>query len=177
MTYNSNPNHQRISIDMEKKKIKKFIYEGLGFPVVLMNVTLVKKREVWTPAIDYNKLQKEVLLALSHKPISLTGNEIHFIRAYFAMTLENFGQEFGVTHAAVLNWEKTRNKSAKINPTTELYIRLFILDKLNINNQAFRDMFREFDIQSIAKEQKNPKPTEKPLILPGSAAKRPILRA
>lgn len=161
---------------MEKKRIKRFIYEGLGFPIVLVDITLVKKREIWTPAIDYNKLQKEVLLALSHKPISLTGNEIHFIRAYFEITLEKFGQQFGVTHAAVLNWEKTRNKSAKINPTTELYIRLFILEKLKINNQIFRDTFREFNIQGIAKEQKRSKDIEKPLVLPGSVAKIPSIR-
>ena len=162
---------------MEKKRVKRFIYEGLGFPIVLINITLVKKRDIWTPAIDYNKLQKEVLLALSHKPFSLTGNEVHFIRAYFEMTLEKFGQQFGVTHAAVLNWEKIRNKSAKINPTTELYIRLFILEKLKINNQVFRDTFREFNIQSIVQEQKRSKSTEKPLILSASAAKRPSVRA
>lgn len=139
---------------MEKKRVRKFIYEGLGFPIVLVDVLLVKKRDVWTPAIDYNKLQKAALLALSHKPFALTGNEIHFIRAYFEMTLENFGKKLGVTHVGVLNWEKMGNKSAKINPTTELCIRLLILEKLKMNNQIFRDTFREFDIQSIAKGQK-----------------------
>ncbi len=77
---------------METKKVKRFIYEGLGFPVVLLNVSLVKKRGVWTPAIDYNKLQKAVLLALTHKPVVLTGYEVHFIRTYFEMTLENFSK-------------------------------------------------------------------------------------
>jgi DNA-binding transcriptional regulator YiaG len=159
---------------MEKKKVKRYVYEGLGFPIVLVNITLVKKRNVWTPAIDYNKLQKEVLLALSHKPLSLTGNEIHFIRASLEMTLEKFGKQFGVTHAAVLNWEKGKDKSAKINPTTELYIRLFILEKLNISNQIFRDTFRDFDIQSIANEQKSK--ATKPLVMNGSSAKRPSIR-
>ncbi len=46
---------------METKKTKRFIYEGLGFPVILKNITMVKKRGVWTPFIDYNKLQKEVI--------------------------------------------------------------------------------------------------------------------
>jgi len=160
---------------MEKKKVKKFIYEGLGFPLILMDVTMVKKRDVWTPAIDYNKLQKEVLLALSHKPFSLTGNEIYFIRGYFEMTLEKFGNQFGVTHAAVLNWEKMGNKSAKINATTELCIRLFILEKLKINNQIFRDTFREFNMQGIAREQKEK--ITKPLSLPGTLAKRSAIRA
>src|SRR5579872_6426567 len=124
---------------MENKKIKRFIYNGLGFPVVLVNVFLVKKRNIWTPAIDYNKLQKQVLLALTQKPIVLTGNEVHFIRTYFEMTLENFGKHFGVTHVAVLAWEKMGDKPAKINPTTDLCIRLFILEKLNMSNQVFRE--------------------------------------
>lgn len=139
---------------MDKKKVKRFVYEGLGFPVVLMHVPLVKKRGTWTPAINYNKLQKEVLLALAHKPVALTGNEIHFIRAYFEMTLESFGRHFGVTHAAVLTWEKMGDKPGKINPTTELCIRLLILEKLKMNNQVFRDAFREFDIEGIVKAYK-----------------------
>lgn len=155
---------------MELKKTKRFIYEGLGFPVVLKDIILVKKRGIWTPFIDYNKLQKEVILALTHKPVALTGNEIHFIRTYFEMTLENFGKQFGVTHAAVLTWEKTGNRPAKINPTTELYVRLLILEKLNMSDQVFREAFREFDIIGIVKTQKS---SVKPLILLGTNVTKP----
>ncbi|MBS0603733.1 MAG: hypothetical protein JSS60_01710 [Verrucomicrobia bacterium] len=160
---------------METKRVKRFTYEGLGFPIVLINVPLVKKRDVWTPAIDYNKLQKGVLLALTQKPIALTGNEVHFIRTYFEMTLESFGKYFGVTHVAVLTWEKMGNKLAKINPTTDLWIRLFILDKLNQNNKIFRDAFREFNIADIAKASKAPSvKARRPITLPGrQVAKRP----
>ncbi len=164
---------------MEIKKVKRFIYEGLGFPIVLVNISLVKKRDIWTPAIDYNKLQKAVLLAFTHKPIALTGNEIHFIRTYFEMTLEIFGKHFGVSHVAVLTWEKSGNKLAKINPTTELYIRLFILEKLKMNNQVFREAFREFNIEGIAKSSKTPSiKALKPITLPGTQiSKRSYARA
>jgi hypothetical protein len=106
---------------------------------------------------------------LTHKPVALTGNEIHFIRTYFEMTLENFGKQFGVTHVAVLTWEKTGNKPAKINPTTELYIRLLILEKLNMSDQIFREAFREFDIAGISKTRKS---TVKPLIPVGTDVKK-----
>lgn len=139
------------AIENNTKKVKRFIYAGLGFPIALINISLVKKRGVWTPAVNYNKLQKAVLLALANKPFALTGNEIHFIRTYFEMTLENFGSHFGVTHVAVLTWEKMGDKPAKINPTTELCIRLFILEKLNSSNQIFREAFREFDFEAIAR--------------------------
>lgn len=151
---------------MEKKKTKRFVYEGLGFPVVLLNVSLVKKRGIWTPAIDYNKLQKEALLALAHKPVALTGDEIHFIRTYFEMTLEKFGKQFGLTHVAVLTWEKLGGKPAKINLTTELCIRLMIIEKLKLNNQVFRETFREFDVEGIAKT--SVLKSRKPVILPGA---------
>ncbi len=161
---------------METKKVKRFVYEGLGFPIALVNVSLVKKRGVWTPAINYGKLQKEVLLALVHKAIAITGNEIHFIRTYFEMTLENFGKNFGVTHVAVLIWEKMKNKPAKINPTTELCIRLFILEKLNTNNQIFREAFREFDFAGIAKTSSLR--SAKPVILSAvDVSKRPYAHA
>ena len=157
---------------METKKVKRFVYEGLGFPVLLHDAQLVKKRGIWTPAIPLNQFQKQALLALSHKSVALTGNEVHFIRVYFEMTLEKFGARFGMTHVAVLNWEKAGNKSARINPTTELCIRLFILEKLKINNQIFRETFREFDMRNITKEQKSPAKVRKPIAINGSYARK-----
>lgn len=136
---------------MEKKRAKKFRYEGLGFPIILLDVPMIKVRDIWTPAIDFNELQKVVLVELCDMSFPLSGNQVHFIRTYFEMTLDAFGKHFGVTHVAVINWEKTKNKLAKINPSLELLIRLFILEKLKINNQIFRDIFREFNIQQIMK--------------------------
>jgi hypothetical protein len=72
-----------------------------------------------------------------------------------------------VTHVAVLIWEKAGNKLAKINPATELCIRLFILEKLNMSNAVFREAFREFDIEGIAKASKiSSSKARKPLTLP-----------
>lgn len=139
---------------MEKKRVKRYKYVGLGFPIVLFNVPRVKVRDVWTPAIDFNELQKAVLLELCDMSFPFSGNHVHFIRTYFEMTLDAFGKHFGVTHAAVINWEKTKNRVAKINASLELLIRLFILEKLKINNQIFRDIFREFNIQQIMKKRK-----------------------
>src|SRR3989344_6858416 len=107
-----------------KKKLKQhFLYEGLGFPIHLLNVPMIKTRGEWTPDVNYDHLQKAILNALAEKPISLTGGEIHFIRKYFRKTLEAFGQEFGVSHVAVMDWEKQENKPVKMNPATEKCIR------------------------------------------------------
>lgn len=99
-----------------QKIVKHFIYEGLGFPVHLRDVPMMKTRGQWTPDIDYNQLQQDVLVSLAKKDSPLTGNEIRFIRKFFRKTLEMFGQEFGVSQTAVMDWEKQENSPIKINP-------------------------------------------------------------
>lgn len=116
---------------MKKRQLqKKFTYESLGFPVMLLNVPMIEVRGEWAPDIDLNVLQKAVLHALATRTTALTGNHVRFIRTWFAMTATDFGRLFGVSHAAVLKWEKTGNRSAKISLTTERDIRLLILYRI-----------------------------------------------
>lgn len=136
---------------MKKKKIKKLVYKGLGFPVILKNVPFIKIHGEMVPDIDFNDLQKVVLLNLCYKSAPLTGNEIKFIRKYFEMTLTEFGKNFGCSHVAVLKWEKHDNNFAKIEPTTDVYIRLFILSRLNCKSKAFKQLYDELDIVQFAK--------------------------
>lgn len=128
---------------MNKHKIEKqTIYEGLGFPVTLYNVPLIELRGTWTLDIDLNLLQKVVLLALAHHPSDLTGNQIRFIRNWLALTQSEFGKLFGVTHPAVVKWEKTGNKGSKMSLTTQRDLRLWILDKLLAKDDDFRRAFK-----------------------------------
>lgn len=150
---------------MEKKIAKHFFYEGLGFPIHLVNVPMIKSRGEWTPDIDYNYLQRSILISLSAKPTSLTGNEIRFVRKYFKKTLEAFGKEFGVSHVAVLEWEKEDNNHVKMNPATEKCIRLFILDELHVEDNKFRESYHELKIRKLADQQKTKrKSTLEPII-------------
>lgn len=130
---------------MKKNIAKEFLYEGFGFPILLLNVPIREIRGVEVPDINYNNLQKTTLEELTRKPSPLTGNEVRFIRQYFELTLKDFAKRFGVTHPAVLKWEKSKNNVAKIMPSTELYIRLFILESLKANNEVFRNTFNIFD--------------------------------
>lgn len=97
---------------------------------MLLNVPLVNIRGVEVPDIDYNVLQKNVLLALCQKVTSLSGNEMRFIRQYLEMNYTEFAKAFGVTHARVIHWESAKNKSAKITPSLDVCLRLHILDGL-----------------------------------------------
>jgi DNA-binding XRE family transcriptional regulator len=130
---------------MSKKIAKQFEYDGLGFPIMLLNVPLINIRGVEVPDINYNILQKNVLFILCQKSFPLTGNEVRFIRQFFKMNFTQFANTFGVTYASVIHWENSKNNLAKITPSTELCIRLYILDFLHANNKLFRETFRNFD--------------------------------
>lgn len=138
---------------MKEDKVEKFVYEGFGFPVILLNVPLKKIRGIEVPDINYNALQLILLDLLSHKPFPLTGNEIRFIRQSLKMTLAEFAKHFSVTHAAVIKWEKSKDQFAKITPSTELYIRLYNLERLKVSNEKFRNTFVALDRNKKLKQQ------------------------
>ena len=150
---------------MKKKIIKKYIFEGLGFPVLLINAPLTYVQGEWILDINYNTLQIAALLRLCHKKSPLTGNEIRFIRKYFQMTTTAFGAKFGCTHAAVLKWEKHCDEYARIEPTAEVCIRLFVLGHLQRGSVAFKQLYDTIDIPHLAQCQKGTEPTENDLVL------------
>ncbi|MEX0961936.1 MAG: hypothetical protein WDZ28_03670 [Simkaniaceae bacterium] len=128
---------------MPKQKVEKeVIYYGLGFPIVLRNVPMIELRGIWTPDIDFNILQKVTLLSLAHHPADLTGSQVHFIRMWLGLTQTEFGKVLGVTHPAVVKWEKTENKSSKMSLSTQRELRLYLLDHLLSKDEDFRKAFK-----------------------------------
>lgn len=145
---------------MANQKIEKeFTYYGLGFPVVLRNVPMIELRGVWTPDIDFNILQKVMLLALAYHPADLTGNQVHFIRVWFGLTQTEFGKVLGVTHPAVAKWGKTENKSSKMSLSTQRELRLYLLDHLLSKDEDFRKAFK------VIISTTEYKPTAHPLVV------------
>jgi len=115
-----------------KTKIqKKYTDHSLGFPVILLNASLIKVRGQWALNINYKHYQEVVLNMLAYKPAKLTGSEVQFIRKHFQMTVRDFAMRFSIKHPAVIKWEKTKDNLTKMAWTTEKDIRLFILDELN----------------------------------------------
>lgn len=127
---------------MKKRKVeKKYLYDGFGFPLVLLNVPMIQVRGEWVPDIKWNRLEKIVLLILAHQPGELTGNQIRFIRHSMQMNQRNFSKLFGVTHAAVVKWEKAKDHVPKMHTTTQLAMRLCILDNLIQDDSKFRKSY------------------------------------
>lgn len=115
---------------MQRKIVKEYTDCGFGFPVILHRVPMIKAFGQWIPDINYKQLERGLLLALVHKPSRLTGSEVRFIRHYFKLTLQEFGERFDVRHTAVLKWEKAKDAPTRMDWSTEKDIRLYTVDQL-----------------------------------------------
>jgi hypothetical protein len=129
----------------ERKRARSFVYHGFGFPLVLENVPMVKVRGVWTPDVRYNAIQRVLLAVLAAKPCRLTGQEVHFIRLSQDLTLSAFARRFGVTHPAVLKWERAGGRPTGMTWTTEKDVRLFALTALNAKPTEFVGVYRRLE--------------------------------
>ena len=139
---------------MEHKKRKtwpRFVYRGFGFPVTLVNVPMVQIRATWTPDVNYEHLQSALLLALAGKGTRLSGHEIRFIRLAFEMTLQEFARRFGVTHPAVLKWEKAAARTTGTGWSTEKDIRLYVISRLKQPPGRFYEAYRGLETQPSKK--------------------------
>ncbi len=141
---------------MEKKR-DTFIYEGLGFPIRLVNVPMRKVLGEWAIDINFNTLQITVLNLLARKPTPLTGNELQFIIDYLEMSRRDFAQLFGVTHAAVLKWE---HEEAKMSPSTEIYLRLYLLNYLKVTDKEFRRLYLKINPENLSHAEREYTPLE-----------------
>ena len=144
---------------MEKrKKVRTFIYEGLGFPIKLNGIPMKKVFGEWCLDINLQDLQRSVLQCLVYKRHPLTSAEIRFIRKYFEMTTSAFGKVFGVSHVTVLKWESGQNR---VPSTTDFCIRLFVLDKLQAKNEEFGEFYHAVAVESLSKHRRK---SEEPLL-------------
>lgn len=135
---------------MERKK-ETFIYEGLGFPIELIDIPMKKVFGEWVIDIDMNALQMFVFKGLIHKPYPLTGREMRFMRKFTEMSTTEFGKNLGVSHATVVKWEK---EQAKVSPIQETYIRMYFLDFLM--DRKLLSLYKEITPKMLA-ETKNEK--------------------
>ncbi len=132
---------------MKGSKKDTIVWEGLGFPIRLINVPMKKVFGEWVLDINLDHFQKAVLHTLARKATSLSGAELRFIIDYLKMSTRGFAQIFGVTHAAVIKWE---NEKSRMGPSTEVCLRLYILDHLKVADKEFRKLYLEISHQSLS---------------------------
>lgn len=106
---------------------KKIIYEGLGFPVILVGFKTKKIRDEILPDINFKDLQAMAFSALISKPGRLTGGELLFVRSYLGLTQLQFSKQVGLAnHSRVSQWEKKGLKATGMDYPAELTIRLIM---------------------------------------------------
>jgi len=127
---------------MKKKTVGSHVYYGLGFPIKLRQVEMVKIEGDWHPKIDVRKVADNAIKNLILKKTRLTGNEIKFIRNYFSMSLRDFAAiVVHESHTAVHKWEKRGDKEIKMDPNIEIVLRLFIQSQMSANTEKQKNDF------------------------------------
>jgi len=137
--------------EMKRKMSPRVVYRGFGFPVTLYHVPMVYLRGAWTPDVNYELLQRALLRALAEKPARLSGREVRFIRLAAGMTLQQFAKRFGVTHPAVLKWERAGSQSTGMGWSTEKDIRLDVISRLEKKPGLFYRIYRDLESQPTGK--------------------------
>jgi DNA-binding transcriptional regulator YiaG len=123
------------------KTKKNYLYNGLGFPIILKQADFKKIGGKWLLKLDVHKLADKVIKAIPSKPVGMTGAEIRFARTYFELSKRKFAEELNVSHTAVNKWEEADQEKAKIDPHTEIMLRSYI--KLRLNQESdFSNFFR-----------------------------------
>lgn len=133
---------------MKDRKIKTFIYEAFGFPVLLINVPMRRIVGEWVIDVDFHALEKAILRSVINKPVPLSGAEIKFIRKYLYLSTTDFGKIFDVSHAAISKWE---SEKARPPAAADVYIRLYLLDHLSAKDKEFRSLYNKISPASLAK--------------------------
>ena len=115
-----------------------FTYHGAGFAVLLRHVPMRQIGTEWVLDLKASAIDQLIFERLPHQPSRLTGYQIRFIRAYADMTLKAFAHRFGVSHPAVLKWERAGDEVTNMSWSTEKDIRLFVLSKSERTAEDFQ---------------------------------------
>lgn len=137
---------------MKEKISDRYIDFGFGFPVVFLDIPMIQIRGVWTPNVNQKILKNKVASHLARYQGRLWGSHVQFLRLFLEMTLVYFADHLGVSHPAVLKWEKFASKPSGMNWSTEKDIRLLVFSKVSRSSKDFIELYKSFDLKSLEEE-------------------------
>jgi DNA-binding transcriptional regulator YiaG len=132
-------------MEQEIKIRKRYEDHGFGFKVVFLNVPLIKRMGSWCVEVNWEKVAALLLTAVASKPGRITGSELRFIRKRQGMTLAQFATRFGVTHPAVMKWERAGDAPTGMGWATEKDIRLAVLGWSHCSPEEFMAAYAQFE--------------------------------
>ena len=146
---------------MKTKKIKtllqEYVYEELGFPILLKDVPLVQERGYEYPLINHNRVMLQAAFSLVTNHQRLDGARLKFVRKFMHKSLDQFADILGdVSKSTIHGWEKEKTK---ICPLTNEKIRKVYLALRNeivtqVRQQLDNSIIKEF--LEIGKEEEIP---------------------
>ncbi len=106
------------------RKVKQLQFDGLGFPLILLNPSYKKLRGQEILDVDFDYLQQSAFAALVRKPSSFSGAELKFVRLHMAMTQNTFADFLGVDRSSVGKWEVKDLEWTGMTIPTETLVRV-----------------------------------------------------
>lgn len=133
-------------------KIKKWIFNGFGFPIELKNVPAREIRGSIEPVINYKELALKVIseICSDENDAPLTGRQVFFLRNHLGMTIRKFGEFTDSTHAAVKKWENCLDNPTMMSASSEKMLRLKVLERVGVEPAEFLEVFKKMEINRHA---------------------------
>lgn len=129
-------------------RIRKYIFNGFGFPIELKNVPAKEIRGSIEPILNYRNLALKVIseICSDENDSPLTGNQVRFLRSHLNMTTREFGEFTDSTNAAVTKWEKCGDEATMMSTSTEKILRLKVLESVGVKPAEFFQVFKKMQI-------------------------------
>ncbi len=137
-------------------KIKKYKFEGFGFPVIFDELPAVKVRGELVPDVDFDKYAKPLIEHIcARQDVPISGNQVKFIRNYFGMSLREFAKMLNVTHQSVMRWEEHLASNAHIDAHTELILRLIVVRRMQSKEVVIKSILSRVENLATVKQMKS----------------------
>ncbi len=121
-------------------KLKNYLWNGFGFPVIFVELPAIKLRGELIPDVDFNKIAPDIIKFICTEQIfPLSGNQVKFFRHVLGFSLRDFAKLVGVTHQSLMRWESKKNHPAKIEAHIEIVLRILMLRKFDGKSKQILD--------------------------------------
>lgn len=134
---------------MAQKKIKElvesYLYNELGFPIILKDVLIVQDREYEYPLINHKAVMNNAAFYLVIRHERLDGARLRFLRRFIGYSLDELAALTDISKSTLHSWEKEVDKPLEI-PSEKLRL---IFTK--VRNMLFEQISSKMDC-AIVKE-------------------------
>jgi DNA-binding transcriptional regulator YiaG len=111
--------------------MKSFIYQGLGFPVMLIGVHTEVIHGEELPILNHADLEKRIFEALLWSTHRLSGAELLFVRGFMRKTQSTMAADIGLkSHSMISQWESKNLEATGMDPSMENAVRMLMANHI-----------------------------------------------